>query len=79
MKGCWFTCTTADHSAIILKVRVPESVGEHDVGRAVGAVFIFRVKEAPQIWLHANDVKVVSRRLQDPDAQWISPYRIPRP
>src|ERR1700735_386265 len=62
---------TAHHSAIILKMAVPISVGEHDIGRAVWAMLIGSVEETAKVRLHAQYVEVVSAGFVFPHIGWI--------
>src|SRR5580692_10955820 len=57
--------------AIILKMAVPICVGEHDIGRAVGAMLIGSVEEAAKIRLNAQYVEVVSAGFVLPHFGWI--------
>src|ERR1700677_3571566 len=61
----------AHHSAIILKMAVPISVGEHDIGRAVWAMLIGSVEETAKVRLHAPYVEVVPAGFVLPDTRWI--------
>src|SRR5580693_3933584 len=52
----------ADDAAIVLKMRMPIRIAEHDVGRAVWAVLIGSVEETTEERLQAQDVEIVPAR-----------------
>ncbi len=61
----------AHHGAIVLKMAVPICVREHNIRRAVGAMFIGSMEESPKVRLNAQYVEVVSAGFVFPDIGWI--------
>ena len=49
----------AHYASIVLKMSVPVSVSEHEIGRAVGAVLIGAMEEPAKIGLNPEHVEVV--------------------
>ena len=58
----------SDYAAVIMKMCMPVLVGEHDVGRAVWAVFIGGVKETSEIRLQFQAIEKVAACFLDPRA-----------
>ena len=52
--------STTDDVGILVKTSVPAGPGEHDVGRAAGAVLVGGVKNAAEERLNADEVEVIS-------------------
>src|SRR5690349_19589781 len=63
--------SAAHDATVILKMRVPVIVTEHDVRRAVGAVLILGMEETAQVRLNAQHVEIVPGHCIDPGARWI--------
>ena len=58
----------SNYAAVIVKMCMPVLVGEHDVGRAVWAVFIGGVKETSEIRLQFQAIEKVAACFLDPRA-----------
>src|SRR5690348_2604775 len=52
----------SNYTAIVLESCVPVGVAEHEIGRAVGATFVGRVKESPEKRLQLEHIEVVAGR-----------------
>src|SRR5689334_21168534 len=49
-----------DHTLISMEIALPVLIAQHDIRRTVFAFLIARTKEAAEIRLHAQDVKIIS-------------------
>src|SRR5437868_12874623 len=49
----------ANHSSIILKMRVPVGMAQHHVWRTVRTMFIIAVKKTAEVWLNAHRIEIV--------------------
>src|SRR5579884_1060730 len=61
----------ANHTAIVLIVRVPVRVREHDVRYAVPATFVGAMEEAPEIRLNSQHVEIIAGHLRRPRADGV--------
>src|SRR2546423_7219845 len=61
----------ADHAGVVLKMRVPVTVREDDIGSAIRAVLIGGMEETAEIWLDFEYVKVIAAGFDDPGARRI--------
>src|SRR6476661_2125478 len=52
----------SNNTAVILEACVPIGVAEHEIGRAVGATFVGRVKKSPEKWLQLEHIEIVACR-----------------
>src|ERR1051325_9963621 len=52
----------SNNTAIVLEPAVPIGVAEHEIGCAVGAAFVGRVKKSSEIWLHLQHIEIIARR-----------------
>src|SRR5215472_4570943 len=59
----------ADHAGVVVKAPMPTGIGEHDIGSAVRAMLIGRLKEPAKIRLNAQGVEVVPTDSISPDAR----------
>jgi hypothetical protein len=65
------------HAGIVLKVRVPVGVAQHQVRRAVRTVLVSGVKEAAKIRLNVQRVEVVAGDEIEPPRVGLSPVSRP--
>src|ERR1700744_6439805 len=61
---------TSHHSTIILKMRMPERIGQHNIRSTVRAMFIRRMEEMAKIRLKPQRIEVIPTGLLNPRAGW---------
>src|SRR6267154_2280067 len=64
---------TPHHAEVTLKMALPISVGEHNIGSAVRAMLVGSMDDPAKVRLNAQCVEVVPAHFKDPGARWILP------
>src|SRR5262249_25603591 len=62
---------SAHYAAVFTEMRMPEAVGEHDEGSALGSVLVGAVIKATQIGLYTESVEVIAAGFIKPDTRGI--------
>ena len=77
--GCLLICSTPPHhAAVVMELRVPEGVTQHDEGRAVHAALIGAMKEASKVRMNPQCVEVIPAHLVRPRCDGVAARFQPR-